>query len=149
MKNRQNEVSVKSLTNISGSLHRKSLIIMIKNDAITFDNLPEAVGQLLQEVSYIKNHLLNQTATSIEPKQCPAENEFLTVEDVCKKLRISKGGVYNLTCGRKIPFIKRGNRIYFDAHELNEWIRSDRRKTVKELQEEAYQSTRNNNNFSK
>lgn len=142
-------MSVRFLTDISRILHRKSLITMIKNDAITFDNLPEAVGKLLQEVAYIKNQLLNQAATTTEPKQCPAENELLTVEDVCKKLQISKGGVYNLTHGRKIPFFKRGGRIYFDAHELNEWIRSDRRKTIKELQEEAYLSTRNNNNFSK
>jgi len=122
---------------------------MIKNDVITFDSLPEAVGQLLQEVSYIKNHLLNQAANTIEPIHCPAENDFLTVDDVCRKLQISKGGLYNLTCSRQIPCFKRGGRLYFDAQELNEWIRSDRRKTLKELQEETSLSIRNNNNFSK
>jgi len=116
---------------------------------ITFEKLPEAVSQLIKDVTFIKNHILNESAQIDVQTKIASENEFLTVEDVCKKLQISKGGVYNLTHGRKIPFFKRGGRIYFDAHELNEWIRSDRRKTLKELQEEAYLCTRNNNNFSK
>jgi hypothetical protein len=32
---------------------------MDKHDVITFDNLPEAVKQLLHEVADIKNYLLN------------------------------------------------------------------------------------------
>lgn len=116
---------------------------------ITFEKLPEAVSQLIKDVTFIKNHILNESAQDDVQTNIQSENELLTVRDVCKKLQISKGGVYNLTHGRKIPFFKRGGRIYFDAHELNEWIRSDRRKTIKELQEEAYLSTRNNNNFSK
>jgi hypothetical protein len=38
---------------------------------------------------------------------------------------------------RQIPYYKKGGRIYFDAKELDAWIRSDRRKTIKELQDEA------------
>lgn len=116
---------------------------------ITFEKLPEAVSQLIKDVTFIKNHILNESAQDDVQTNIQSENELLTVRDVCKKLQISKGGLYNLTCSRQIPCFKRGGRLYFDAQELNEWIRSDRRKTLKELQEEAYLCTRNNNNFSK
>lgn len=110
---------------------------MNENDVITYDNLPKAVSQLLQDVEVIKNLLLNKpTYTKTEPV-LHLEKDFLTVEDVSRKLGITKGAVYNLTCMRQIPYFKRGGRIYFDAKELDAWIRTDRRKTIKELQNEA------------
>ena len=114
---------------------------MIKNDVITFDNLPEAVTQLLQEVAYIRNHLLNQSATTPEPMPYPAENKFLTVTEVSQMLNLSTGAIYNMTSTRQIPFFKKGRRVYFDKKEIDEWIRQDRRKTIKQLQVEAEMET--------
>jgi excisionase family DNA binding protein len=110
---------------------------MSEIDVITFDNMPKAVSRLLQDVEVIKNLLLNNpTYTKIEPV-LPLEKDLLTVEDVSRKLGITKGAVYNLTHLRQIPYYKRGGRIYFYANELDAWIRTDRRKTIKELQDEA------------
>jgi len=110
---------------------------MIKNDVITFDSLPEAVTQLLKEVSYIKNYLLNQAATPAETKQPTPVGDFLTVSEVSQMLRISKGAVYNMTSTRQIPFFKKCGRVYFDRKEIDEWIRQDRCKTIKQLQSEV------------
>jgi predicted DNA-binding transcriptional regulator AlpA len=52
-------------------------------------------------------------------------------------LRISKGAVYNMTSTRQIPFFKKCGRVYFDRKEIDEWIRYERRKTLKELHDEA------------
>lgn len=111
---------------------------MSEIDVITFNNLPEAVKHLIKDVEEIKNLLLNQSVSKkpIINKE-GAEKEFLNVEDVAKILGIEKGTVYNLTHKRQIPFFKRGGRIYFDRVEITEWIRNDRRKTIKELKDEA------------
>lgn len=111
---------------------------MSEIDVITFNNLPEAVKHLIKDVEEIKNLLLNQSV-SRKPiiKNEVAEKEFLNVEDVAKILGIEKGTVYNLTCKRQIPHIKKGGRVLFDRVEISEWIRNDRRKTIKELQDEA------------
>ncbi|MCK5138067.1 MAG: helix-turn-helix domain-containing protein [Bacteroidales bacterium] len=119
---------------------------MSEHDAITFDNLPEAVQHLLQEIAYIKNHLLNKAATTATPASPETEKELLTVEDVSKMLNISKGAIYNMTSARQIPFFRRGGRIYFDRVEIDEWIRSDRRKTIKQLQDEAELDLKKNKN---
>lgn len=111
---------------------------MSKIDVITFDNLPDAVRHLIMDVEEIKNLLLNKSASpKPETREISGESDFLNVADVAKKLGIEKGTVYNLTHKRQIPYFKRGGRIYFDKNEINEWIRSDRRKTVKEIKSEA------------
>jgi excisionase family DNA binding protein len=110
---------------------------MTEYNNITFEKLPEAVSRLLHDVEVIKNLLLNNsTHTKTEPV-LPLVKDVLTVEDVSRKIGITKGSVYNLTHLRQIPYYKRGGRIYFYANELDAWIRTDRRKTIKELQDEA------------
>jgi len=104
---------------------------------LTFEQLPEAVTQILQEVFAIKNHLLNSSATSMIHAQPKPEKDFLTVPDICLILDMKKSGIYNLIFQKKIPHFKRGGRLYFDTKEIDNWIRSDRRKTLKQLQEEA------------
>ena len=116
---------------------------MKEYDRLTFENLPEAVQHLINDVEDIKNLLLNQSAdnTPIAVDTIP-ENGILNVEDVAQKLRLKEGTIYNLTHKRQIPYFKRGGRIYFDRDEINEWIRTDRRKTIKQLQAEAEMETR-------
>ncbi len=119
---------------------------MNEYDEITHNNLPEAVMQLMKDLAYIKNHLLNQAATTAAPEITAPEKELLTVADVSQMLDIASGTIYNMTSTQQIPFFKRGGRIYFDREEINEWIRNDRRKTVKQLQVEAEVELNQKNN---
>jgi excisionase family DNA binding protein len=107
---------------------------------LTLEQLPDAFLQLMKEVTIIKDHILNNSAQN-KTKAEPPEKKILTVDDVCLRLNLKKGSVYNLTYARQIPFIKIGGRIYFDSNEFDEWFHSGRRKTVKQLQEEANRSS--------
>jgi excisionase family DNA binding protein len=111
---------------------------MSERDEITFNNLPEAVKHLIKDVEEIKNLLLNQSASQ-KPiiNNGGTENDILTVEEVAQKLGLEKATVYNMTSKRQIPYFKSGGRIYFDRVQLTQWIRRDRRKTIKELHDEA------------
>ena len=104
---------------------------------ITFEQLPEAVNQLLQEVYAIKNHLLNSSVSNTIQANPKPDNELLTVSNVCNMLDMKKSGVYNLIYQNKIPHFKRGGRVYFDAIEIGQLVRFDRRKTLIQLREEA------------
>jgi len=104
---------------------------------LTLEDLPEAVLHIMQDVAVIKNHLLNEAVSPAEPSYDVPEEGILTVNDVCDKLDLKRGTVYNLTHKQEIPHFKRGGRIYFDRGEIDDWIRRDRRKTLKQLQDEA------------
>ena len=113
---------------------------MSKMDEITHNNLPEAVRHILMDVQEIKKLLLNKSVSQRpDAEHNNGENDILSVADVAKKLGLEKGTVYNLTHKRQIPYFKRGGRIYFDKNEINDRIRTDRRKTVQELQNETNQ----------
>jgi excisionase family DNA binding protein len=109
---------------------------MQEYNKLTLEQLPDAFLQLMKDVTIIKDHILNNSAQNKTEAE-PPEKKILTVDDICQRLNLKKGSVYNLTHTRQIPFIKRGGRIYFDTIEFDEWFRSGRHKTVRQLQEEA------------
>jgi excisionase family DNA binding protein len=50
------------------------------------------------------------------------ENEILTIEDVCKKLKLTKNQVYHLTSARRIPCFKVGKSLRFRMKDIDRWI---------------------------
>jgi predicted DNA-binding transcriptional regulator AlpA len=110
---------------------------MAEFDNITFEKLPEAVSRLMQDIADIKNHILNSSAYTKSVPVPVVEKEWLSAKEVSIKLGITEGAVYNLTHQKKIPHFKKIGRLFFDSKEIDDWIRSDRRKTLKQLQDEA------------
>ena len=54
-------------------------------------------------------------------------NVYLTPDQVCKKLQISKGVLYQLTCRKRIPCAKVGRRLRFEESAIDRWFRSKQR----------------------
>ena len=50
----------------------------------------------------------------------------LTVEEAAEYLSIPKSSLYQLTSKKKIPFSKRGKRLFFFQNELDNWIKEGR-----------------------
>lgn len=66
------------------------------------------------------------------------EQKIYTVNEACEFLSITKQTLYKLVRERNIPCYKRGKRLYFMRDELIGWIRHGKKKTIKELEEEAH-----------
>ena len=63
--------------------------------------------------------------------------EIMNVQQVAKYLNIAKQTVYGMTSRREVPYYKRGNRLYFQKSDIDEWLLSTRRKTIEEIKMEA------------
>ena len=98
---------------------------------ISFEQLPEAVNQLLQKVDGIERLLLMQKAPSEEV------DKLLTVEECAKFLNLSKQTIYGLTSKGELPMMKRGKRCYFSKLELIDYIKGGRNQTNTEMEEEV------------
>ena len=48
--------------------------------------------------------------------------QLLTIDEACKLLTLSKPTIYRMTCLKKIPHIKLGQRVMFDEDQLEEWL---------------------------
>ncbi len=99
---------------------------------ITFNDLPQAVMTLLEKLENIEKTLQNpQSAQPLE------DYDFLTVEETCVFLNLAKPTIYGLVRDAKIPFCKRGRRLYFSRKSLADWIMAGRKKTSQELDDDA------------
>jgi excisionase family DNA binding protein len=101
---------------------------------ITFEQLPQAVSELHDKLSNIEQ-LLREGKVQPHP-----EDDLLTILEASKFLNLSTQTVYGKVSRNEIPVNKQGKRLYFYRSELVAWIKSGRKKTVSEIQDEALQS---------
>ena len=102
---------------INAAVYENRLI----DSKVTFDNLPAAVGQLLNEVNQIKKLLLRPA----EPQE---HQRFDFIGTLCylkeQGYHISKSKLQKLTALGDIPCRKFNRRLVFDRAELDVWVQS-------------------------
>ena len=94
-----------------------------ENNNLSFDQLPKAVGELLTKVDYVISRLdEKKDADGASPNQ--DDDQMMTMEEACQFIGKKRSTMYSLTSERRIPYRKRGNKLYFFKKELVEWIQS-------------------------
>lgn len=66
-------------------------------------------------------------------------NEFLSIDEAAKFLKIPKASLYQLTSKREIRFVKRSRRNFFKISDLEAWQEEGRKKTRTEIEQEVMQ----------
>ena len=84
----------------------------------TFDGMPESLASLHEKCDTIIALL-----SSIASGTCAAAKHTpIGMTEASKLLGKSPSTIYDMTSKRKIPFHKRGNKLYFFQDELMKWI---------------------------
>ena len=47
---------------------------------------------------------------------------LITKEDLCNQLKMKPSTLYQLTCAKKIPYIKLGALLRFDQDQIDLWL---------------------------
>jgi excisionase family DNA binding protein len=85
--------------------------------------------------------LAEQITENLKKVLTPVENSteasFLTIDEAAKLINLTKPTVYGLVHQNKIPYIKKGKRLYFVKAELLDWINSGKQKTKSEAEIKA------------
>ena len=84
--------------------------------ALAFEQLPELIQILVERIESLEK------AVREKHQPIPLEGELMSVEDVCKLLGKSKSAVYRMVKYRDIPYIRQGNRLYFDRPNIKKWL---------------------------
>lgn len=108
-------------------------------NAMTFEQLPQAVGQLVARLERIETLLLERKE---QPTKEQPEQPF-TVEQAAEFLNLSVPTIYGKVSKGELPVMKRGKRLYFSSKELLAYLKGGRKKTNQELAEEAEQYFKN------
>ena len=88
----------------------------METKVVSFEQMPELIQNLVERVE-----ALEKTVREKQQPQ-PLEGELMSVEDVCKMLGKSKSAVYRTVRCHDIPFIRQGNRLYFDRATIKKWL---------------------------
>ena len=105
------------------------LIVLIIMTTISFNDLPEAVTELIRKVDELYNVIKN-----VQPQE--TTDQFLTVDETAKFLNLSVPTIYSKVSKRELPYMKRGKRLYFARKDLETYLQGGRVKTVRELENE-------------
>lgn len=101
---------------------------------ITFEQLPDAVSQISQDIAELKQLLIIIRGNFPNQKEQWFDLDELVTYDPEKR---SKDTFYGYVHFRKIPYHKSGKKLIFLKSEVDAWLASGRRKTDKERQAEA------------
>jgi excisionase family DNA binding protein len=102
-------------------------------ETLSFENLPQAVANLKESVSEIKQLLIEKI------NEQPEADQLLIIQQAAELLNISVSTIYGLVNKETIPVMKKGKRLYFSKQELIAWVKAGRKKTVSEIEAEAHQ----------
>lgn len=102
---------------------------------LSFDQLPEAVGTLLQKFDRLESLLQSFT----EAGQNQQADKLLSIDEAATFLNIKKATIYSKVSRRELPYMKQGKRLYFSKVELLDYLKSGRKRTAQEIADNADQ----------
>jgi len=100
-------------------------------EALKFDQLPNVIAELKNEIKELKALLIQKTNSE------PEIDNPIGIKDVSKVTGKTVPTIYGYCQRNEIPYQKKGNRLYFFKSEIINWIKTGKQKTIKELQAEA------------
>lgn len=116
----------------------------MEKTVITFNDLPEIVAQLRDEVMSLRSLLTEQR--SVNNARTVDTHVPMSVEEAAEYLGIPKGTLYMKLSEGSIPATKPGKRYCLYRDELDKWLESSRKNPVplsdEELSESLYSSHR-------
>ncbi len=102
---------------------------------LTFEQLPEAVTMLTNEVSEMKRLLLNkqEQSSTEQPEQWLDLNELIKYDPEKR----TKPTWYSKISKGEVPYHKKGKKLYFLKSEIDAWLRTGKCKSNAEIEAEA------------
>lgn len=89
---------------------------------IDYNNLPQKVGELWEDIKAIKEILNKDKVTSCIPQKLTFTKALVFLAE--RGYVMSKSKLYKLTALNEIPCMRFGNRLIFDSKELLDYCKA-------------------------
>lgn len=128
-------VTRKSVLLFAFTLRQKSTDNDMDDKNITFEDLPKAMSWMMDKLNKLDSKLDGLNSVP----QAQSADQWMNLKELCEYLpsHPAEQTVYGWTSCHQIPFHKRGKRIMFLKSEIDSWLHEGKRKSQKELAEEA------------
>ena len=118
-----------SLYSFAAVFFPKTVNIM-NNKELTFNDLPQVVAQLRDEVMGLRALLLKQQEENKKHQVRDNRHKPMTVEEAAEYTRIPIGTLYMKLGDGTIPATKPGKRYVLYQDELDKWLEANRKNAV-------------------
>ena len=98
----------------------------IKKNRISFEDMPDMMGELLDEVRTLSRRVKKLEDSYSNWKSDINSREILTAMDVAKMLKVSRVTVYRMAKRGEIPCYRNGSILMFYKDEILRWVDSTR-----------------------
>jgi excisionase family DNA binding protein len=99
---------------------------------ISFEELPEAVGLMLEKLDHLER-IFRSTNQPIEIQK----EKLLSIEEAAEFLNLKVPTIYSKVSRGELPVMKRSKRLYFSRKELMNYLKEGARKSYSDIQNEA------------
>ena len=106
----------------------------MKNEQLTFNDLPQVIAELRDEVSGMKALLLNLQNRPTQQRE--NRHRPVTPEQVAEYTNIPLATIYQKLANRKIPGSKPGKRWVIYLDEIDKWLEANRKNPIPLTDEE-------------
>lgn len=96
-----------------------------------------------QEIQKLIEDSVQKTMNQILGSDETQSSVFLDVDQAAKFLGIAKATLYGKCCKLLIPHFKKGKKLYFNKTELTDWLKSGKRRPIKDINENVNTHLRN------
>ena len=103
-------------------------------DQITFNDLPQVIAELRDEVSGMKALLLNLQNRPTQQRE--NRHRPVTPEQVAEYTNIPLATIYQKLANREIPGSKPGKRWVINLDEIDKWLEANRKNPIPLTDEE-------------
>ena len=115
-------------------------------EVLTFNDLPQVVAQLRDEVMGLKALLTKQQEENRKHQVRENRHKPMTVEEAAKYTRIPLGTLYMKLGDWTIPATKTGKRYVLYQDELDKWLEANRKNAVPLTAEEENEAILSSHN---
>lgn len=108
----------------------------MENKELTFNDLPQVVAQLRDEVMGMRTLLIKQQEENRKHQVRENRHKPMTVEEAAEYTRIPLGTLYMKLGDGTIPATKPGKRYVLYQDELDKWLEANRKNPIPLTDEE-------------
>ena len=102
----------------------------MQNTELTFNDLPQVVAQLRDEVMGMRTLLIKLQEENRKQQVRENRHKPMTVEEAAEYMRIPLGTLYMKLGDGTIPATKPGKRYVLYQDELDKWLEANRKNAV-------------------
>lgn len=92
--------------------------------------------QLISDIAErVTINILKALQNNIPPSE--KQEQLLTIQEAAQFLNLSVPTIYSKVSKRELPYMKRSKRLYFSNVELVKYLKEGKRKSYKEVEQQA------------